>query len=468
MATLKPAALFDEPGCDVNRGKSAKQRKLGCSARTLTPGAAAGGCAFDGAKIALQPIADAAHLVHGPIACEGNSWDSRHTPSSGPQLFRTGLTTDLSELDIIHGGEKKLYRAIKAIVERYRPPAVFVYVTCVPALTGDDVEAVCAAAAERFATPVIPVVAPGFVGSKSLGNKLAGKTLLERVIGTREPATLTPCDINLIGEYNVAGELWQVKPLLDRLGIRILASITGDGRYHDVASAHRARVNMVVCSQAMVALARGLEERYGIPFFEGSFYGIGNTGESLRRLAGLLIARGGPADLEARTETLIGGEEERSIRALAPFLPALKDKRVLLYTGGVKSWSIVSALHELGMTVVGTSVRKSTDDDQARIRALIGEEGMLFGQVPAKEMYRRLRAGDADILMSGGRTQFVALKTKTPWLDINQEREDAYAGYDGIVNLARRLHGALSNPVWATVRRPAPWAAAEPSAEAAR
>ena len=185
--------------------------------------------------------------MHGPIACEGNSWDSRHTLSSGPQLFRVGMTTDMSELDIIHGGEKKLFHAIKEIIDRYRPAAVFVYVTCVPALIGDDVEAVCYAAAERFATPVIPVVAPGFAGSKNLGNKLAGQALLDHVIGTREPEISTPCDINLIGEYNVAGELWQVRPLLDRLGIRVLASITGDGRYRDVACAHRARVNMVVC-----------------------------------------------------------------------------------------------------------------------------------------------------------------------------------------------------------------------------
>ena len=47
---------------------SEKERKRGCSSKALTPGAAAGGCAFDGAKIALQPITDAAPLVHGPIA----------------------------------------------------------------------------------------------------------------------------------------------------------------------------------------------------------------------------------------------------------------------------------------------------------------------------------------------------------------------------------------------------------------
>jgi len=61
------------------------------------------------------------------------------------------------------------------------------------------------------------------------------------VIGTQEPETTTPYDINIIGEYNLVGELWQVKPLLDELGIRILACISGDAKIPRVASSHRAR-----------------------------------------------------------------------------------------------------------------------------------------------------------------------------------------------------------------------------------
>ncbi|MBC8007412.1 MAG: nitrogenase iron-molybdenum cofactor biosynthesis protein NifE, partial [Prolixibacteraceae bacterium] len=103
MATnlaAKIQTVFEEPGCDHNQEKSERQRKKGCSSQ-LKPGAAAGGCAFDGAKIALQPIVDVAHLVHGPIACEGSSWDNRSALSSGPQTYRTGFTTDISELDVI-------------------------------------------------------------------------------------------------------------------------------------------------------------------------------------------------------------------------------------------------------------------------------------------------------------------------------------------------------------------------------
>ena len=57
-----------------------------------------------------------------------------------------------------------------------------------------------------------------------------------------------------------------------------------------------------------------------------------------------------------------------------------------------------------------------------------------------------LAAGKADIMLSGGRTQFIALKAKTPWLDINQERIHPYAGYDGMVELVRQIDLAIHNP----------------------
>lgn len=451
-------AVTNEPGCAKNQAKPEKERRKGCG-RQLTPGAAAGGCAFDGAKIALQPVVDVAHIVHGPIACEGNSWDSRHVFSSGSTLYRTGFTTDLGEMDVIYGGEKRLFRAIREVIEKHDPPAVFVYQTCVPAMIGDDVEAVCKAAAARFGRPVIPVNAPGFAGSKNLGNKLGGEALLEHVVGTMEPEVTTPADINLIGEYNVVGELWQVKPLFDALGIRILASFSGDARYRDIACAHRARAAIMLCSQALINVARKMEERYGIPFFEGSFYGISDMSDCLRRIAALLARQGGPADLPQRAESLIAREEARAWARLEPFKARLKGKRVLLFTGGVKSWSVVSALQEVGLEIVGTSMRKSTADDRERVKEIMGTDAHMFDELPPREMYRMLKEARADIMLSGGRSQFVALKAKTPWLEINQERHHAYAGYEGIVSLVSEIDRALSNPVWAQVRRPAPWEA---------
>lgn len=448
--------VFNEPGCAKNKNKSEAERKKGCT-KQLQPGGAAGGCAFDGAKIALQPLTDVAHLVHGPIACEGNSWDNRGALSSGSNIWRTGFTTDINETDVVFGGEKRLYKSIKEIIEKYDPPAVFVYQTCVPAMIGDDIDAVCKAAREKFGKPVIPVNSPGFVGPKNLGNKLAGEALLEHVIGTEEPALTTPYDLNIIGEYNLSGELWQVKPLLDELGVRVLACISGDGRYKDVASSHRAKAAMMVCSKAMINVARKMEERYGIPFFEGSFYGIEDTSDSLREIARLLIERGAPAELMVRTEALIAREEKAAWAAIAAYKPRFQGKKVLLITGGVKSWSVVAALQEAGLELVGTSVKKSTKEDKERIKELMGQDAHMIDDMTPREMYKMLKDARADIMLSGGRSQFIALKAGMPWLDINQERHHAYMGYVGMVKLVEEIDKALFNPVWAKVRKPAPW-----------
>ncbi|WP_139557896.1 nitrogenase iron-molybdenum cofactor biosynthesis protein NifE [Methylotetracoccus oryzae] len=452
----KVQEVFNEPGCGKNQGKSEKERKKGCT-KQLQPGGAAGGCAFDGAKIALQPVTDVAHLVHGPIACEGNSWDNRGSKSSGSNLWRTSFTTDINETDVVFGGEKRLYKSVKEIIDKYDPPAVFVYQTCVPAMIGDDIEAVCKAASKKFGKPVIPINSPGFVGPKNLGNKLAGEAILDHVIGTEEPEYTTPYDINIIGEYNLSGELWQVKPLLDELGIRILCCISGDAKYHDLASSHRAKAAMMVCSKSMINIARKMEERYDIPFFEGSFYGIEDTSEALREIARLLIERGAPAELMDRTDALIAREEARAWAGIEHYKQRLAGKKVLLITGGVKSWSVVAALQEAGLEVVGTSVKKSTKEDKERIKEIMGEDAHMIDDMSPREMYKLLKDAKADIMLSGGRSQFIALKAKMPWLDINQERHHAYMGYVGMVALVKEIDKALSNPVWQQVRLRAPW-----------
>jgi len=448
--------LLDEPACTHNTAG-----KTGCS--RSRPGATQGGCAFDGAQIAILPIADAAHIVHGPIGCAGSSWDLRGSSSSGPQLYRLGMTTELSDVDVIMGrGEKKLFHAIRRAVERYRPQAVFVYGTCVPAMQGDDIEAVARDASQRWGVPVIPVDGAGFYGTKSLGNRIAGEAMLKHVIGTREPDPLPEGserpgikvhDVNLIGEYNIAGEFWHVLPLLDELGIRVLCTLAGDARYREVQTMHRAEVNMMVCSKAMLNVARKLQETYGTPWFEGSFYGITDTSQALRDFARLIK----DPDLTARTEALIAREEAKVRAALEPWRERLSGKRVLLYTGGVKSWSVISALQDLGMKVVATGTRKSTEEDKARIRELMGDDVRMLDEGSPKILLQTVEDYKADILIAGGRNLYTSLKGRVPFLDINQEREFGYAGYDGMIELVRQLCLTIESPVWEATRSPAPW-----------
>ncbi len=458
MKPTKIAELLNEPACEHNA-----KSKSGCA--RPKPGATAGGCAFDGAQIALLPIADVAHIVHGPIACAGSSWDNRGTRSSGPALYKIGMTTDLTEQDIIMGrGEKRLFHAIGQAIDSHAPAAVFVYNTCVPALTGDDIESVCQAASQRWGTPVVAVDCAGFYGTKNLGNRIAGEAMFKHVIGTREPdpvpasaqrAGIEVHDVNLIGEYNIAGEFWHVLPLFDELGLRVIGSLSGDARFREVQTMHRAEVSMVVCAKALLNVARKLQTQYQVPYFEGSFYGATDTSRALRD-----FARGiGDASLTQRTETLIAREEARIHAALEPWRKRLRGKRVLLNTGGVKSWSIVSALQDLGMEVVATGTSKSTEEDKARIRELMGEKTRMISDGSPKALLGVFREYQADILIAGGRNMYVAIKARIPFLDINQEREFGYEGYTGMLELARQLALTLQSPVWASVRKPAPWRA---------
>lgn len=456
MQAKELAVLMDEPACSHNT-----KAKSGCA--PAKPGASDGGCAFDGAQIALLPIADVAHIVHGSIACAGSSWDNRGTRSSGPRLYRIGMTTDLSEQDVIMGrGEKRLFHSIDQAIQSYSPAAVFVYNTCVPALIGDDFEAVCRAAEQHFGVPVVPVDSAGFYGTKNLGNRLAGEAMFKYVIGTAEPEPVAPSaqrpgiqvhDINLIGEYNIAGEFWQVLPLLDELGLRILCTLSGDARFHQVQTMHRAEANMVVCAKAMLNVARKMQDKYAIPWFEGSFYGVQDTSDALRSFALLLK----DSSLTLRTEELIAREEARINQLLEPWRNRLRGKRVLLYTGGVKSWSIVSALQDLGMTVVATGTKKSTEEDKARIREIMGEDAKMLNEGSPRALLDTIAEYQADLLIAGGRNMYTALKARIPFLDINQEREFGYAGYDGMLELARQLCLTLESPIWEELRQPAPW-----------
>jgi nitrogenase molybdenum-cofactor synthesis protein NifE len=169
------------------------------------------------------------------------------------------------------------------------------------------------------------------------------------------------------------------------------------------------------------------------------------------------VDRGAPAELFQRTEIVIQREEGSAWKKIAPYKKRLEGKRVLLFTGGVKSWSVVAALQEAGLVITGTSVKKSTPDDKVRIKELMKNDAHMYDNLKPREMYAILKEARADIMLSGGRTQFVALKAKMPWLDINQERHHAYAGYVGMVALVNEIDKALFNPIWEQVRRPAPW-----------
>ncbi|MGA8891676.1 MAG: bifunctional nitrogenase iron-molybdenum cofactor biosynthesis protein NifEN [Anaeromyxobacteraceae bacterium] len=448
---------YDAPECDTPEKGAPKFCKKS------EPGEGAErSCAYDGARVVLMPVTDVVHLVHGPIACAGNSWDNRGARSSGAQLYRRGFTTEMLENDVVFGGERKLEAAIVELAGRYaaEAKAVFVYATCVTAMTGDDVEAVCRRAAERVSIPVIPVNTPGFIGDKNIGNRLAGEILLDRIIGTAEPPSVTPYDVNLIGEYNIAGDLWGMLPLFERLGIRILTCVSGDARFEELRFAHRARLNVIICSKSLTNLARKMRKRWGIPYLEESFYGMTDTAKALRDMAlELDRANGGASDttMRDRVEALLADEEARCRDRIAPYRARLSGKRAVLFTGGVKTWSMVNALRELDVEVLAAGTQNSTLEDFHRMKALMHRDARIIDDTSTAGLLGVMREKMPDLVVAGGKTKFLALKTRTPFLDINHGRAHPYAGYEGMVTFARQLDLTVNSPIFPAMNRKAPW-----------
>lgn len=77
-----------------------------CSRPSLAGSVSQRACVFCGSRVVLYPIADALHLIHGPIGCAAYTWDIRGSLSSGPELHRLSFSTDLREKDVVFGGEK--------------------------------------------------------------------------------------------------------------------------------------------------------------------------------------------------------------------------------------------------------------------------------------------------------------------------------------------------------------------------
>jgi nitrogenase molybdenum-cofactor synthesis protein NifE len=440
--------LFNEPDCSINKAKDAKEKLKGCS--KPVPGKASGGCAFDGAQIVLYPIADCAHIVHGPNLCCSHSYFTRGTRTTFDKpLYNYGFSTDLAETDIIFGAEKKLLNKISYVHEHFKPRAIFVYSTCISAMIGEDLDRICKEAQNTIQIPVIPVDSPGFIGKKNYGNKLAGEALLKHVIGTGKPHNTTKRDICLIGDYNIAGEIWNIMPLFHELGIRVLSKITGDSTFDELTYAHYAKCSVVICSQALLSLARKLKEQFNIPYIQGSFYSMKEIKNTLLNIADALQDEPLRKDILELTKR----KEAETYKKFAPYAEKLKDKKVFIYSGGVKSWSFVYLLEELGLEVIGTSTRKSTDEDIEHLKAYFeGKQKILMEQGDGIKILELMQQYNADLLLAGGRNRYTSIKGKYPFVDINQERLHAYSGYEGLIRLAKDIYNEFSCPVFRIAR----------------
>ncbi|MEN4018895.1 MAG: nitrogenase iron-molybdenum cofactor biosynthesis protein NifE [Methanobacterium sp.] len=408
-------------------------------------------CVYGGARVVLMPITDAIHLVHGPIGCASCTWDIRGSRTSGEDLYKTGFSTNLEEKDIVFGGEKKLFSTIIELNSLYQPSAIFVYSTCVVGLIGDDLKAVCREAEKVTECRVIPVQSEGFRSfNKSLGHQLACDAMLDYLIGTGEMDSKLKSEIstqptlNIVGEFNVAGDLWAIKPLIEKMGVKVLSVLTGDSCVEDIAKAHHADLNIVQCQKSSNYLARQMEEKYGIPYLKVNFFGIDDTAKSLKIISEFF---GNPEMIE-KTDELIRTEIETVRSKISHYKKKLTGKRVAVYVGGNKAWSLIRAFEELGMKVIMTGTQNGLPEDYERIMETVSEGTLVVDDANSMELSRLLQKYQPDLVISGAKEKYMTHKLGIPFCDFNHDRITSFAGFKGFINFAKELDRAVSSPVW--------------------
>jgi nitrogenase molybdenum-cofactor synthesis protein NifE len=273
---------------------------------------------------------------------------------------------------------------------------------------------------------------------------------LAQLIGTGSTDGIGQKSINILGDFNLAGETWMIRKYYERMGVEVVATITGDGRVDAIRRAHGAKLNVVQCSGSMIHLAKLMEERYGIPYLRVSYFGIEDMAKALYDVAEFM----GDAGLAGRARDLVRDEVAVIMPELRRLRRDLEGKRAAVYTGGAfKAFSLVRSLRTLGMKTVVAGSQTGNKDDYELLRQLCDEGTVLIDDTNPLELSKFVQEKQVDLLIGGVKERPIAYKLGIGFCDHNHERKQALAGFEGMVNFAREVHGTVMSPVWRLVPR---------------
>jgi len=443
-------SIFDKGGAcsgcrggSGTKGTSTARNSIACDTTSVSGAVSQRACVYSGARVVLNPITDAYHLIHGPIGCASYTWDIRGSLTSGSEIFRTSYSTDLRETDVIFGGEKKLTSAIDQLAEKESAKLIFVYGTCIAGVIGDDIDAVCARAEKKHGIRVIPVKASGFSGTKSQGYKLACDAIMQVILPFKD---IPKADgVNILGDYNLAGEMWIIKNYLKEIGINVIATATGDASFESLKKMPSARLNVVQCAGSSTYLARRMAAECGIPYINVSFLGVSDTADSLLRIAGAL----GDSASVSRAEAFIAAQTRAAEAFIAPYRPGFKGKKAAIYVGGgFKAISLIKQFNEMGIETVVVGTQTGREEDYEIISDLVGGDAVILDDANPSELEEYMLLKGADILVGGVKERSLAYKLGIAFCDHNHERRHALSGFEGVRNFTREVNLSLNSPVW--------------------
>ncbi len=425
--------------------KGRQKKQLKCDSDSIAGAVSQRACVYCGARVVLNPVTDAVHLVHGPIGCASYTWDIRGSLSSGSELYRNSFSTDLQEQDVIFGGEKKLARCIDELVGKYGLKLLFVYSTCIVGVIGDDLEAVCRSAAIKHKIQVIPVQSSGFIGSKAAGYRAACDALLRLIKPDSAQRVRKTKSINYLGDFNLAAEAWIIRDYLQRIGIELNVTFTGDSSYESLRHAPEAWLNIVQCAGSMHYLAKEMEELYGIRHLQVSFLGVEDTSQSLRKIA-LAFA---DKEIIRKNEELIRLETAKIRRAIADYRKLLAGKKAAIFVGGgFKAISLIKQFSEIGIEVAMVGTQTGRREEYDTINHLVGDGTVILDDTNPAELERFMLEQGTHLLVGGVKERPLAYKLGVAFIDHNHERKHPLSGFTGAVNFAHEVYTTLCSPVW--------------------
>jgi len=423
------------------------------------------GCAYAGSKgVVWGPVKDMVHLSHGPIGCGQYSWGGRRNYATGTpgidNFVNFQFTSDFQEKDIVFGGNKKLAKITQEIAGLF-PLArgISVQSECPVGLIGDDIEAVAKEQGEALDLPIVPVRCEGFRGvSQSLGHHIANDAIRDFLLGTKEPEVESgPYDVALMGDYNIGGDAWASRRILEDMGLRVIAQWSGDGTMQELASAHRAKLSLLHCYRSMNYICTTLEEEYGIPWEEYNFFGPTKIIESMRRIAEYF-----DDTIREKTEAAIARYEPYFAEVQARYGPRLAGKKVMLLIGGLRPRHTIGAYEDLGMQVIGTGFEFAHKEDYVKTSKELGEAVLIYDDPSSYELEEFTRALKPDLVGAGVKEKYVYHKMGVPFRQMHSwDYSGPYHGVEGFAVFARDMDTTISSPSWDLFT--APWQASRPA-----
>ncbi len=469
------------------------------------------GCTYAGCKgVVIGPSRDILSITHGPIGCGFYSWLTRRNqtrpPSASDDNFITYcLSTDMTEEQIVFGGEKKLKAAIKEAYELFHPKAIAVFSTCPVGLIGDDVHAVARQMKEELGINVFGFSCEGYRGvSQSAGHHIANNALFKNVIGLNDTATPEKFKINLLGEYNIGGDGFVIEELLARCGIKLVATFSGNSNYESLAHSHMADLNAVMCHRSINYVAEMMEKKFGIPWLKVNFIGAEGSAKSLRKIGQYFD----DPELTANIERVIA-EEMPGVDAVREEVKArCQGKTAMLFVGGSRAHHYQVLFNEMGMVTVAAGYEfghrddyegrkvlpmvkvdadsrnieevevhrdemryraRKSDEEKAKLATIndlefmdykgmmpeMEDDRLVIDDISHHETERLLEIYKPAIFCAGIKEKYAVQKMGIPCKQLHSyDYGGPYAGFKGAINFYREIDRMVNMKVWSFVKPP--------------